>query len=137
VSVEPLDADCLRESIASPDGAIREATGRQQSIMAGLNCGTPSPLAWPILRAGIDAFLAVDDPWAEMAMRRLAAGRDGEPKIISGESGAAGLAGLLALHQEPALAARTELDLADKKVLLVNTEGDTDPLAYRRIVTAS
>lgn len=136
LSVEPTDADCLRESVASPDGSIREALGRQRSIMAGLNCGTPSLLAWPILRAGLAGCLALDDAYAEEAMRRLAAGAGGDPRIVSGESGAAGLAGLLAFGSEPGLrAARAELGLDRRaRVLLVNTEGATDPLSYQRIV---
>ncbi|MCC6998585.1 MAG: diaminopropionate ammonia-lyase [Deltaproteobacteria bacterium] len=138
VSVEPTDADCLLESIASPDGSIREAHGKQNSIMAGLNCGTPSLLAWPVLRAGMHGFLAVEDSFAEAAMRRLAAGDGGDPRVVSGESGAAGLAGLLALMTEPGLAgARGELGLGPAaRVLLINTEGDTDPVNYRRIVPA-
>jgi diaminopropionate ammonia-lyase len=131
VSVEPTDADCLRESIASPDGGIREARGKQDSIMAGLNCGTPSLLAWPVIRAGMDGFLAVDDEYAREAMRRLA-----KAGIVSGESGAAGLAGLLALRQETGLAAAArDLVLGDgARVLLISTEGATDPASYEKIV---
>ena len=135
-AVEPTDADCLLESIASPGGEIREGRGGQCSIMAGLNCGTPSLAAWPMLRAGIDLFLAVDDGFAEEAMRRLASGHGGDPRIVAGESGAAGLAGLLALCREPALGqARQAMGLGPaSRVLLVNTEGATDPAGYRRIV---
>lgn len=135
-AVEPMDADCLLESIASPGGQIREGRGGQHSIMAGLNCGTPSLAAWPTLRAGIDLFLAVDDGFAEEAMRRLAAGSGGDPHVVAGESGAAGLAGLLALYREPGLgAARPALGLGPtSRVLIVNTEGATDPAGYRRIV---
>ncbi len=135
-AVEPTDADCLLESITSPGGEIREGRGSQRSIMAGLNCGLPSLAAWPTLRAGIDVFLAVDDRYAEEAMRRLGSGRDGDPRVVAGESGAAGLAGLLALCREPALGqARDALALGPaSRVLLVNTEGATDPEGYRRIV---
>lgn len=131
VSVEPTDADCLLESILSPDGSIRVAKGKQNSIMAGLNCGTPSLLAWPVLKSGVDFFLAVEDAFAEQAMRVLAANG-----VTSGESGAAGLAGLLALCKEPALAeSRSALGLgSEAKILLISTEGDTDPVSYRRIV---
>jgi len=134
VSVEPADADCLLESILSPDGSIRQALGRQNSIMAGLNCGTPSLLAWPLLRSGMHFFLAIDDGYAAEAMRMLAA-----CGVISGESGAAGMAGLLALAREPALAKHREtLRLGEAStVLIVNTEGDTDPASYRRIVGRS
>ncbi len=131
-----MDADCLLESIASPGGQIREGRGGQRSIMAGLNCGMPSLAAWPTLRAGIDLFLAVDDGFAEEAMRRLASGHGGDPRIVAGESGAAGLAGLLALCREPALGqAHEAMGLGPaSRVLLVNTEGATDPTGYRRIV---
>jgi diaminopropionate ammonia-lyase len=139
VSVEPTDADCLLASAGSPDGAITLARGKQDSIMAGLNCGTPSLLAWPVIRAFFDAYLAVDDELAREAMRRLAAGKSGDPRIVSGESGAAGLAGLLALCREPGLrAARASLGLGPRsRVLLVSTEGDTDPVSYRSIVGAA
>ena len=90
--------------------------------MAGLNCGTPSPIAWPILHSGISAFVTVDDTDAEDAMRALA-----EVGVESGESGAAGLAGLLAFGPELGL---TRSD----RVLVISTEGATDPVAYARIV---
>jgi len=138
-SVEPTDADCLLESITSPAGEVRQGRGSQRSIMAGLNCGIPSLAAWPLLRAGLDLFLAVDDGYAEEAMRRLASGRGGDPRLVAGESGAAGLAGLLALCGEAALAqACAALGLGPgSRVLLVNTEGATDPEGYRRIVGAA
>ena len=133
IAVEPTDADCLLESAATPDGRLAEAKGKQGSIMAGLNCGTPSLLAWPVIRASFDAFLAVDDGYAEEAMRALHAN---ERRVVSGESGAAGLAGLLAFANEPGLHdARARLGLTkEASVLLVSTEGATDPASYRRIV---
>jgi diaminopropionate ammonia-lyase len=103
--------------------------------MAGLNAATPSLAAWPLIRAGMDAFVAVDDGYAEEAMRRLHAA---SPRVVAGESGAAGLAGLLALCSEPALAeARRRLGLGrSARVLLINSEGATDPDSYRKIVGA-
>jgi diaminopropionate ammonia-lyase len=136
VAVEPIEADCLGESIAAPEGQATATRGRLRTIMAGLNAGTPSPAAWPLLRAAMNAFLAVDDGYAEEAMRRLHAGAAGDPRVIAGESGAAGVAGLLALCREPALAAaRSALGLdEDARVLVVISEGATDPASYRRIV---
>ncbi|MBI4013097.1 MAG: diaminopropionate ammonia-lyase [Candidatus Rokubacteria bacterium] len=138
VAVEPLEADGLLESIASPGGEMRTTRGRLRTIMAGLNAGTPSSVAWPLLRAAMDAFLAVDDGYAEEAMRRLHAGGEKDPRVVAGESGAAGLAGLLALCREPLLAAtRQELGVGPgARVLLVASEGATDPASYRRIVGA-
>jgi diaminopropionate ammonia-lyase len=128
IVVEPTDADCLFKSISSPDGAISEAKGAQHSIMAGLNCGTPSLAAWPVLRAGVDLFVAIDDAAAEDAMRRLA--RAG---VTSGESGAAGLAGLIALAGKREVRAAMGIG-AEASVLVVSTEGDTDPVNWRRVV---
>ena len=136
VSIEPLDADCLLESVLAPNGELAVAKGKQDSIMAGLNCGTPSMLAWPVIRATFDFFIAVDDEYACTAMRKFYQPTAGDPKITSGESGAAGLAGLLALCGESDLAsARCDLGMdPDSVVLLINTEGDTDPESFQRIV---
>lgn len=133
VSVEPLAAACFLESVEAGDGEPHPASGALDSIMAGLDCGVPSLVAWPIVRDAFDLFLAVEDRWAETAMR--AAAREG---IVSGESGAAGLAGLLALCRDPALtAAREALGLGpSSRVLVINTEGDTDPEHYREVVGA-
>jgi len=120
VGVEPTAADCVLASVQA--GAPTTIPGPQDSIMAGLNCGAPSLVAWPVVSAGIDVFAAVDDSDAEAAMRLLAA--DG---IVAGESGAAGLAGLLAFRGELGLSGRDQ-------VLVVATEGATDPSAYSRIV---
>ena len=59
-----------------------------------------------------------------------------DPQIISGEAGAAGLAALLALMTEPTLkAARNHLGLGiNSRILLFNTEGDTDPEHFRAAV---
>lgn len=140
VCVEPVEADCLLESARL--GRMAESRGNQRTIMAGLNCGTLSTLAWEVLKDAADGVLAIPDDYARQAMRRLArpvatpSGAD--PMIVSGESGAAGLAGLLALMADPDLAeARARLGLdPSSRVLLFNTEGDTDPESYRRIVAA-
>ena len=125
VVVEPESAACgLRSAEA---GRPVHVAGPHPSIMAGLNCGRVSPVAWPAVAAGVDWFVAVDDPGAEDAMRELA--RCG---IVAGETGAAGLAGLRAFIGSAAGAAL----VAGRRVMLINTEGATDPVAYRRIVGA-
>jgi diaminopropionate ammonia-lyase len=135
VVVEPDDADCLLESILSEDGQPRVSRGRQASIMAGLNCGLPSLAAWPILRAGIDLFLGIEDRFAVEAMRLLWRPAPGDARVESGESGAAGLAGLLALSTDDAFtAARERLPLSGATTaLVINTEGATDPEGFQRI----
>ena len=136
ICVEPVEADCLLSSIRSRDGSPQRASGSIHSIMAGLNCSFPSLEAWPILRVGIDLFLAVEDQYAEDAVRRLYRPRGSDARIVAGETGAAGLAGLLALLSNPALGADLKyLEINDhSEVLVINTEGDTDPAGFRRIV---
>ena len=136
VAVEPIEADCLATSAASADGAIVQGRGGQRSMMAGLNAGLVSKLAWPALRGALDGYLAIDDAWAATAMRRYAHPVGDDPAVRAGESGAAGLGGLLALCGEPALAGvRRALGLdASARVLVVCTEADTDPVNYRHVV---
>lgn len=124
--VEPLQAACLLESAVS-GGPISLASS-QGSIMAGLNCGTPSTVAWPTVEAHTDVYLAVSDDRTRESMRLLA--RAG---VESGESGAAGLAGLLEAGDSDEARRALALD-EDAVVLLVSTEGATDPDAYGRII---
>lgn len=126
VLVEPDRAACLLASARA--GGPVTVPGPHLSSMAGLNCGAPSPLAWPVVAAGTDVFVAIDDEAAEEAMRALA----GEG-IAAGESGAASLAGLLAVVENGTDSQRAALGLTtDSRVLLINTEGVTDPVNYRR-----
>lgn len=131
IGVEPADAACVLVSVEA--GTPTAVPGPHRSIMAGLNCGWPSPVAWPIISRGIDLFLAVDDDWSRQAMRALA-----KSDIVAGETGAAGLAGLLALQAYPAIGSEraTATIESESRVLLINTEGATDPIAYRQIVDA-
>jgi len=123
VVVEPLTAAC--GLAAARAGRPVAVTGAHDSIMAGLNCGTVSLVAWPRLERGVDVFVAVADDAAERAMRALAA-----IGIVAGETGAAGLAGLEALAGAP----DPPVELAGARVLVLCTEGATDPDNYARIV---
>lgn len=123
VVVEPIDADCLLRS--AEHGEVTEAPGPHRSTMAGLNCGLPSLLAWPTVQGGTDGYVAISDERAHAAMRTLAS-----EGLVSGESGAAALAGFQALLDDADSAERLGLDGASV-VLVVNTEGATDPVNYR------
>jgi diaminopropionate ammonia-lyase len=101
--------------------------------MAGLACGEVSELAWEILRHGANAAVAVDDAYALEAMRTLAFPATGETAIVAGETGGTGLAALLAARDYPEIRATLRLD-ADSKVLLLGSEGDTDPRIYLEVV---
>ena len=129
IGVEPTGAACALRSIEAGRPVMIQATAHS-SIMAGLNCGTPSSAAWPDLVAGIDAFIAVEDDAARGAMRELAVAG-----VVAGESGAAGLAGLNELMSSAHSAACHSLGVGPhSRVLLFSTEGATDPEAYREIV---
>jgi diaminopropionate ammonia-lyase len=131
VVVEPARADCVYRSLAAGHPVVVD--GALDTVMAGLACGEVSELAWDILRAGCDAAVAVDDDYALDAVRRFAVPALGDPPIVAGETGAAGLAALLAARDHADLRATLQLD-AGSRVLLLGTEGDTDPQIYRRIV---
>jgi diaminopropionate ammonia-lyase len=123
VGAEPISAACVMESARAGRPVTLE--GPQHSIMAGLNCGTPSPIAWPTVSAAFDLFVTVSDDEDIDAMRTFH--RNG---IISGESGAAALAALATIARDvgfrDALKAST--------VVLLSTEGITDPAFYAREV---
>jgi diaminopropionate ammonia-lyase len=127
--VEPVVANCMLASMRA--GEVVTIPGPQDSIMAGLNCGTPSLLAWPIVSAGTDAFVEIDDERAREAMRLLAG-----VGVVAGETGAAGLGGLIEMLGGPDAGAAREFLLVDEttNILVFVTEGATDPGAYREIV---
>jgi diaminopropionate ammonia-lyase len=131
ICVEPNEADCYFESVRRGDGKPLPSRGRLNSIMVGLNCGIPSSVAWPIIRDGMHMFITISDRYAEQAMRLYA-----QNDIVSGESGASGLAGLLALLEDNKLLdAKKNIGLTkSSRILLINTEGDTDPVRYNDIL---
>jgi diaminopropionate ammonia-lyase len=116
LAAEPDSAACVLASLT----AHRPVTvPTAATVMAGLNCGTISASAWPVLRAGCDAAVAVSDDEALHAADDL--GRLG---VSSGPSGAATLAGVRAALTGPGL--RAALDLGDDAVVvLLSTEGRT------------
>lgn len=124
--VEPLSAACLLESSLS--GGPLSLDNSQGSMMAGLNCGTPSSVAWPVLDRRVSAFIAIDDDVCGEAMRRLA-----DVGIVAGESGAAALAGLMAVSTREDVRCALGLD-SSSRVLVLNTEGATDPDNYEAVV---
>jgi len=133
VGVEPTGAACALHSIEAGKPVMLHA-GADASIMAGLNCGTPSTAAWTALEDGVDAYLAIEDERAREAMRLLAASG-----VVAGESGAASTGGLLELMKGVETRwVRQALEVGpETRVLLISTEGATDPVSYRLIVGRS
>ena len=126
--VEPTEVACFYETMRIGDGKIYSSTGNNQTMMAGLNCATPCELAWKILRRYAADTATISDDIAADAMRTLA-----KQKIISGESGCAGFALANAALDSPELRRALELD-DDSIIFAINTEGDTDPDNYKRVV---
>ena len=136
VIAEPEEAACIFESARKEDGGPHEAAGSGETIMAGLNCGEPCTITWPILRDYANFYAACPDYVAARGMRQLAAPWGNDKKVISGESGAVTM-GLLTmlmesweLEEEKVMMGLNE----ESVILLFNTEGDTDPASYHRIV---
>jgi diaminopropionate ammonia-lyase len=128
IGVEPTHAACLLAAMRA--GQIVDVPGPHDSIMAGLNAGRASLVAWPIVSTGIDLFAAIEDERAREAMRALA-----DASIVAGETGAAGLAGLLELLTGDDAPVRATLGVTNAtRVLIFVTEGATDPQAYAQIV---
>jgi diaminopropionate ammonia-lyase len=109
IGVEPEEAACVLESVKA--GQLVDVAGPFDESLGGLNCGRPSLVAWPFLKAGLSACVTIPTSRAKEAAQALAA--DG---VASSPCGAAGLAGLM----EHAL----ELGLTStSRVLVVSTEG--------------
>lgn len=114
LSVEPVSAACALTSLRA--GRSTTVT-TSETTMAGLHCAVLSDLAWPLLRDGCDAAVAIDDDQAELAARDL-----GEQGVSSGPCGAASLAGVRAALARPER--RAALGLTEWSTLvLLNTEG--------------
>ena len=126
VVVEPRAADCLYQSALSEKPMMSH--GNLETVMACLSAGEVSLLAWDILSRSANTFMILNDETIAPSMRRLA-----ELGIVSGESGAATLAGLAAICQNPI--ARMSLGIDhDSRILLLSTEGATDPEIYKKLV---
>lgn len=134
IIVEPIEANCIYQSVK--EGVLTKVSGELKTIMAGLACGEPNPIAWEILRHHCYAAAAVSDAIAEEGMRLLAKPLEGDPGIVSGESGAvtAGMV-LHLLYDQDKSGMKDTLHLdRDSKILVISTEGDTDPDIYAKII---
>ncbi|KAF2965092.1 hypothetical protein GQX73_g8471 [Xylaria multiplex] len=64
LTVEPDTAACFYKSLRKGEIVVEHSS---HTIMAGLDCGTVSSIAWPILRGGVDAAVTVSDYEAHQA----------------------------------------------------------------------
>ena len=136
VVCEASAADCLYRSAVQADGNLVNVTGDLQTIMAGLACGEGNTIGWDILKNHVTVFASCPDWMSAKATRIYANPLENDPHIISGESGSVplGLA-YTALHDEDAKDLKEALKLNENSnILVISTEGDTDPVRYREIV---
>ena len=136
VVCEASAADCLYRSAVQADGNLVNVTGDLQTIMAGLACGEGNTIGWDILKNHVTVFASCPDWMSAKATRIYANPLENDPHIISGESGSVplGLA-YTALHDEDAKDLKEALKLDENSnILVISTEGDTDPVRYREIV---
>ncbi len=131
VVVEPSSAACLYASARA--GETTAITVTEESVMAGLSCGEPSELAWKILSEEASNVLTLPDSVIAPTMRLLARPIEDDPAIEAGETGAAGLAALIAVRQNENLSDVLGLD-SGARVLLIGSEGVTDPTIFRRVM---
>lgn len=136
IVAEALIADCLYRSAISEKGAAIPVGGDLQTVMAGLACGEANSIGWDLLRDYANGFTSCPDFVATHGMRILGNPLPGDPHIVSGESGAVTTGLLSILMTSPTMAdIRQQLGLnQDSRVLVISTEGDTDPQRYRDIV---
>jgi len=153
VVVEPENAACIFDTLRADDGEIHAVRGELDTIMAGLACGEPVTVGIDLLANYVDFVVSLPDYVAAQGMRVLSnpvrardgdpaaspdgfARRDDDPRIISGESGAAPLGFACEVLTNPALAdARRTLGIDSASVLFfISTEGDTDRAGFDAIV---
>ena len=133
---EASAADCLYRSAVAKTGNLVNVTGDLQTIMAGLACGEGNTIGWDILKNHVDVFASCPDWMSAKATRIYANPLGDDPHVVSGESGSVPLGFCFtALHDEDAKDLKEALKLDENSVVLViSTEGDTDPVRYREIV---
>jgi len=136
VVVEAGAAACIYESAKKGTGDLVNVTGDLQTIMAGLACGEANTVSWDILRNHADAFVATPDWMSAKGTRIYGVPLAGDPVIVSGESGSVTmglLASIMMYDRYRDLRKALKLD-ASSEVLLVSTEGNTDPIRFREVV---
>ncbi|WP_299179277.1 diaminopropionate ammonia-lyase [uncultured Neptuniibacter sp.] len=131
VIVEPEQANCLQLSAKAGEPVV--VTGDLDTLMAGLACGEVSVLGWQILSNGADDFMTLSEDAVAATMQLLAKGYESDPAIEAGESAVPGLASAVIARQTPEFAEVLNLN-EQSKVLVIGTEGATDPELYQQLV---
>jgi diaminopropionate ammonia-lyase len=134
IIVEPKNANCYFNSAVNKECCT--VKGDLKTIMAGLACGEPNKIAYPIINNFTSCYISASDDIAKKGMQLLAKPIEGDKKINSGESGAIGIGVINEIMTNKKYASvREKLSLNNKStILVVNTEGITDPDNYEKII---
>ncbi len=134
ILVEAESADCFYQSAIEGKKIIR--SGDLTTIMAGLACGEPNPIAYNVLFSLVDSFVSTPDWVAANGMRILASPLQEDQKIISGESGAVSVGMIESILSDDQYTDIKEILGLHKesRVLVFSTEGDTDKTIYQDVV---
>ena len=130
VLVEPENVACVLESVKA--GEMKAVGGDHKTWMGGMACGEVSLVAWPLLRDYGDFVLSITDDALGVAMTAMAKGTLGGGKTQAGESGVAGLIAAVISASDKDLRKSMGID-ADSKILVIGTEGATDPETYEHL----
>jgi diaminopropionate ammonia-lyase len=133
VIIESEYAACLTKS--ARQGRPAAVKVRRETVMAGMSCGEVSLIAWEILRRATSDFVTIADGAVAPAMRMLASGAAGGGEIEAGECSVPGPVALIAAACDQGLRREMHLD-ADSRVLVIGSEGATDPAIYAEILGA-
>ena len=131
IGVESYMSACFLDSIEAQMPSLVDIS--EETLMAGLSCGEISDLAWQILQPTLHHCLSITDDAIAPLMAGFADGRFGGGSIEAGECSTAGLASLLAAKNDPAIWQALGLG-PDSIVLLIGTEGATDPVLYQQLL---
>jgi diaminopropionate ammonia-lyase len=131
ISVESHFSQCFLNSISNGKPTLVDI--KEETLMAGLSCGEVSEIAWEILKPTLSHCMSIADDGIAKIMQLFANGDFGETSIEAGECSASGLAALLIAKNNPSIWRQLELN-KDSTVLLIGTEGATDPILYKQLI---
>jgi diaminopropionate ammonia-lyase len=131
ISVESHFSQCFLDSISNGKPTLVDI--KEETLMAGLSCGEVSEIAWEILKPTLSHCMSIADDGIAKIMQLFANGDFGETSVEAGECSASGLAALLIAKNNPSIWRQLELN-KDSTVLLIGTEGATDPILYRQLI---
>ncbi|MDG2475187.1 MAG: diaminopropionate ammonia-lyase [Paracoccaceae bacterium] len=134
ISVESHFSQCFLDSIVH--GKPTTVDIKEETLMAGLSCGEVSEIAWEILKPTISHCMSIGDEGIPLLMKYFSKGEFGDECIEAGECATSGIAALLIAKQNQDIWKRLNFD-HQSDVLLIGTEGATDPDLYNKLITES